>query len=154
MLEGIELLSEKQISRVDNDNLFMLFRMHFNLQRLVYNHKSCTQWPFQLYFSIALVHFELYFHFFSRTANLVLFITFILSRVLSNICKDWNIFKAGKGKHIQDCTLLILFILYPFKWKITQPLQKQPMWSTRSNWKCHHSLDAWVSIFHWPGLTL
>lgn len=47
----------KQISKVDNGNLFIFFRMHFNLQRLVYNLKSWPQWPFQIYFFYILCAF-------------------------------------------------------------------------------------------------
>lgn len=43
MLQRMELLNKKQIPTVDNDNLFAFFRMHYNLQRLVYNLQSGPQ---------------------------------------------------------------------------------------------------------------
>lgn len=69
MLQEMELLNKKQISRVDNDNLFEFLRMHFNLQRLVYNLQSGPQWPFEPCFSISPVRLSCFFIYFLVTLS-------------------------------------------------------------------------------------
>lgn len=132
-LQGMELLNKKQISRVDNDDLFAFFRMHFNLQTLVYNLQPGPQCLFQPYFSLSPVHFELLFLFFLGTAKLVaigVVYYFHFKQGISKCLQGLQHLKGWGGKRLYASHFLIL---YPFIWEITQPLQKQPILSTRSN---------------------